>query len=1048
MKNCILLIVGLIFFGTIFSQQNVFSISGASTGNWWDGSNPWYYQTWNNSQERPDLWPAGFRNDVFIGHNSNNPMNINGAFFQLRDLNIEQSVGIQRTYNASFGGGLSFSKGCYVQTTFTQTFNTPIGVDAASVDFQNQASGGLTVFTQDFYLNSNNARFDDIGNVRIDGIVQGTGGTIQKFGSGTLTLTANNTYTGSTTLQAGVLRFNPAVTSGTHSSPIVLNGGTISTSGITSGRSVTSSSTLQLTANSTFALHANSHQFNFASSNGITWTPGAQLSITGWTGTAGASGTNGRIFIGNSASGLTDSQLSQITFSGFTGKGMLLPSGELVPRLLIFRSKQTGDWNVISTWEISRDGGASWEDATYTPTNSDGAIEIRNGHVLSITASVSVDQITILSGGLLVLTGGTLTIANGVGDDFIIQGTYQRTSSSTTMSISSGASVVCANGGKYTHSVAGGSLPSITWQDGSLLLIENSISSNLNQSFWNVHKTGGNSTTLSADNTSRTMLVRNNFEQTGGNFYLKNGGTTGGTHSIRVRGNLIHSGGGFNWNSSQIDNTSITSIFIETDFIISGTASWGGYVSATQCASGVFFDGTTSQTFSTSLLNASGALRDRFYFKTTGGPTELNESYTGTSEQWTISGICGSVSGYTPWPTSGGILQNLTIANSSVQGVNLRHNRLVNNQLVLTDGLLNSGNCNAGTTSTTLLSLSDNATSAGGSSTSYVNGVMRKIGNDAFTFPVGDIQVFAPIGISAPANVTDEFGACYTTGNPRIAFGTAYSSGIDHVSACEYWHLNRISGSSTVQVDLTWDTRSCGVTNMSELLVCRWNGSSWINHGNSATAGTLTSGTITSTGVSAFSPFTLGSTTINNPLPVDLISFQVSCDQSTVNLEWTTASELNASHYIVQTSRDGVLWMDLAQVNAVGNSNIETNYLYSDVYHGYLVYYRLVQVDFDGNQEIFGPISSLCENKQDYIKLFPNPISDQGTIVLVSSDNYSNSELVVTDLGGRVVWSKLINLSSGVTSIPSNFLNFKTGVYVIRLVGYEDTFIPLKWIKN
>jgi hypothetical protein len=68
--------------------------------------------------------------------------------------------------------------------------------------------------------------------------------------------------------------------------------------------------------------------------------------------------------------------------------------------------------------------------ATAAPSSSDGIISIRNGHTVSVTTSVTIDQTTVDLGGKVILSGGTLTIANGTGTDLVIEGTYERTSSS------------------------------------------------------------------------------------------------------------------------------------------------------------------------------------------------------------------------------------------------------------------------------------------------------------------------------------------------------------------------------------------------------------------------------------------------------------------------------------------------------------------------------------------------------------------------------------------------------------------------------------------
>lgn len=104
---------------------------------------------------------------------------------------------------------------------------------------------------------------------------------------------------------------------------LTLSGGDFST-GATVGYAETLGQ-LSVTANSTIHLGSGSATVNFASSNSLTWS--GSLTIYGWTGTS-SGGTSDRIFFG--VSGLSATQLSQITFAGFTGGAMLLNTGELV----------------------------------------------------------------------------------------------------------------------------------------------------------------------------------------------------------------------------------------------------------------------------------------------------------------------------------------------------------------------------------------------------------------------------------------------------------------------------------------------------------------------------------------------------------------------------------------------------------------------------------------------------------------------------------------------------------------------------------------------
>lgn len=125
--------------------------------------------------------------------------------------------------------------------------------------------------------------------------------------------------------------------------------------------------------------------------------------------------------------GLTNGTTYYFTF--FTRKGTSWSSGTTTtstPALSSsttdhFRTRATGNWNSTSTWESSADGTTNWINATLTPTSAANTITILNGHTVTVTASVTVDQVVIASGGILIYSAGDLTVNNGVGNDIVIE---------------------------------------------------------------------------------------------------------------------------------------------------------------------------------------------------------------------------------------------------------------------------------------------------------------------------------------------------------------------------------------------------------------------------------------------------------------------------------------------------------------------------------------------------------------------------------------------------------------------------------------------------
>ena len=217
----------------------------------------------------------------------------------------------------------------------------------------------------------------------LGGIISNGGLTLNNSVSGTVLLTGANTYTGATTLNGGILKLNPSANL-TNATAYILNGGVLSTAGITATRTITAS-TLQLLNNTTIDFGTNAHTLTFAASDAVSWTAGKKLIVSGWVGTAGNSGTAAKLFVGNSDTGLTPTQLSQIRFLGFAGSAMQLATGEIVPSATA-AATMSGTFKVGSS-EVSPNF-STLADAIYTLNASN----ITGDVVLEVTSNLTVPE--------------------------------------------------------------------------------------------------------------------------------------------------------------------------------------------------------------------------------------------------------------------------------------------------------------------------------------------------------------------------------------------------------------------------------------------------------------------------------------------------------------------------------------------------------------------------------------------------------------------------------------------------------------------------------
>jgi len=256
-----------------------------------------------------------------------------------------------------------------------------------------------------------NLTLDGSGSVTMPGSTLSILGNLTVSGSASVTPTATVTVSGSTTVSGTANLILGASNLLSNSGAIVLDGGTFTT-GATTGYSETVG-TLDLTNNSAINLGTGSHTLTFAASNGVSWTSGQILTISGWIGTYnGTSGTAGKIFVGSSNTGLTTMQLAQTRFYDGTHyySAIILSTGEVVPNGISNNWTWTGinnnEWDDGTNW-FSFNGGA--------PPSGADVIIATGTYQPQVDEAITCHNLTINSGSVLTITGsGALTVTNTI----------------------------------------------------------------------------------------------------------------------------------------------------------------------------------------------------------------------------------------------------------------------------------------------------------------------------------------------------------------------------------------------------------------------------------------------------------------------------------------------------------------------------------------------------------------------------------------------------------------------------------------------------------
>ena len=177
-------------------------------------------------------------------------------------------------------------------------------------------------------------------------------------------------------------------------------------------------------------------------------------------------------------------------------------------------------------------------------------------------------------------------------------------------------------------------------------------------------------------------------------------------------------------------------------------------------------------------------------------------------------------------------------------------------------------------------------------------------------------------------------------------------------------------------------------------------------------------------------------------LPVSLleINHQVQSNHTTT-LNWSTASEQNNLHFILERSVDGVHFEPIATIPGSGNSNAKLDYTYTDHFPiGEGLYYQLKQEDYNGTTEHLGIIQVHLNTGEKLLAIMPTPATNKlilkGEILVLSE---STTILITNSLGTIMLQQDLI----ADKSVQINIEDLPAGAYTLHINHNAYRFV--KW---
>ena len=175
------------------------------------------------------------------------------------------------------------------------------------------------------------------------------------------------------------------------------------------------------------------------------------------------------------------------------------------------------------------------------------------------------------------------------------------------------------------------------------------------------------------------------------------------------------------------------------------------------------------------------------------------------------------------------------------------------------------------------------------------------------------------------------------------------------------------------------------------------------------------------------------------PLPVVLTSFTATCKSFGVQLMWNTVSERNSNFFVIEKSKDGEHFYEIGKQQGHGNSNRTNTYSFIDKeLSTEQVYYRLLQVDFDGSTEYHDIIVVNCKIESE-ASFKAVQISSNKLLVNLNIPKGVYQLTIYNNLG-RLILNKKIQVLEEYEEIIIDKLKLVNGLYLISIQNNLHTY--------
>ncbi|MCI5082089.1 MAG: M36 family metallopeptidase [Saprospiraceae bacterium] len=165
-------------------------------------------------------------------------------------------------------------------------------------------------------------------------------------------------------------------------------------------------------------------------------------------------------------------------------------------------------------------------------------------------------------------------------------------------------------------------------------------------------------------------------------------------------------------------------------------------------------------------------------------------------------------------------------------------------------------------------------------------------------------------------------------------------------------------------------------------------------------------------------------------LPVEWLSVDAISQEESIDIQWSTATEINNAGFEIEKSTNASDWKNIAWVSAKGTNGAQYSLSDKEVLPSIRYYYRIRQVDYDDRYSYSEIVSAIINPSETTIKVFPNPANEQVHILLLDSD-LPEGRIELMSANGQTLEKR--SLQSDIRQYHIPVYEYPSGVYLIRI---------------